>query len=245
LSWVNNVAFSASDPSAYAFLRLFNSAPRPAILTSMLKRIVFAFGVLGCVADISALAAGQEQREYLSKRLILSHVRIIDVAAGRIHPDMTIIIAGDRIEAVGASGKVSTPRNALLVDATGKFLIPGLWDAHYHLAHEFSANWAREVSLPLLIANGITGIRDMGSDFELIKTLRKEIASGMAGPHIVAAGRQLTGTSRDTVQFLASNNADAARHSVIYLKQSGADFIKVQSMVPRDAYFAIADEAKR
>lgn len=134
----------------------------------------------------------------------------------------------------------------MAVDAKGKFLIPGLWDAHYHLAHEFSANWAREVSLPLLIANGVTGIRDMGGDFELIKAIRKEIAAGtIPGPRIIAAGPQLTGTSKDSVQFLSSNNADAARRSVIYLKQAGADFIKVQSLVPRDLYFAIADETKR
>ena len=132
------------------------------------------------------------------------------------------------------------------MDAKGKFLIPGLWDAHYHVAHEYSANWAREVSLPLLVANGVTGIRDMGGDFDLIKSLRKEIAAGtIAGPRIIAAGPQLTGTSKDSAQFLASNNEQAARRSVIYLKQAGGDFIKVQSMVRRDAYFAIADEAKR
>jgi len=211
----------------------------------MLKRIVFVLGVLGCVAGTTVLAVGQERRDSVSKPLILSHVTIIDVAAGRANPEMTVIIAGDRIEAVGASAKVSTPGNAVFMDAKGKFLIPGLWDAHYHIAHGYSANWAREVSLPLLVANGVTGIRDIGGDFDLIKTLKKEIAAGTAGPRIIAAGPQLTGASKDSVQFLASNDADAARHSVIYLKQSGAGFIKVQSMVPRDAYFAIADEAKR
>src|SRR5277367_4741201 len=159
---------------------------------------------------------------------------------------MTVIIAGDRIEAVGSFAAVPIPSNSRIVDATGKFLIPGLWDAHYHLAHEFSANWAREISLPLLVANGVTGIRDMGGDFELIKALKMEIAAGsIPGPHIIAAGPQLTGTSKDSVQFLASNNPEAGRRSVIYLKQAGTDFVKVQSLVPRDAYFAIADEAKR
>jgi len=159
---------------------------------------------------------------------------------------MTVIIVGDRIEAVGPSGGVPTTDNALVVDGKGKFLIPGLWDAHYHLAEEFSANWAGEVSLPLSVANGITGVRDMGSDFELIQALRKEIAVGNASwpPH-PRSGPQLTGTSENSVQFLASNNADNARRSVFYFKQAGADFIKVQSLVPRDAYFAIADEAKR
>jgi imidazolonepropionase-like amidohydrolase len=212
----------------------------------MLKRIACILGVLGGVVGTIGSAMGQEHGPPQSKPLVLSHVGVIDVAAGRVRPEMTVIIATDRIAAVGPSGSVSTPGNALVVDATGKFLIPGLWDAHYHLAQEFSANWAREVSLPLLVANGITGVRDMGGDFELIKALRKDIAAGtLPGPHIIAAGPQLAGTSKDSVQFLASNNADAARRSVIYLKQAGADFVKVQSPVPRDAYFAIADEAKR
>jgi imidazolonepropionase-like amidohydrolase len=212
----------------------------------MLKTIASVLGVLGCVVGTSALAVGQEQPRLSSKALVLSRVTVIDVTAGRVKPEMTIVIVGGRIEAVGPSSSVPTPNNALVVDVRGKFLIPGLWDAHYHLAQEFSANWARDVSLPLLVANGITGVRDMGGDFELIKALRKEIAAGtVPGPRINAAGPQLTGASKDSIQFLASNNADAARRSVIHLKQAGADFIKVQSMVPRAAYFAIADEAKR
>jgi len=224
----------------------FISAFGRPIVASMFKRIASVLGVLGCVIGTIDLAIVQEQRSLPSKPLVLSHVTVIDVAAGRVKPGMTVIITGDRIEAVGPSGSVPTPGNALVVDATGKFLIPGLWDAHYHLAHEFSANWAREVSLPLLVANGITGVRDMGGDFELIKALRKEIAAGtLPGPRIIAAGPQLTGTSENSVQFAASNNAEAARRSVISLKQAGVDFIKVQSLVPRDAYFAIADETKR
>jgi imidazolonepropionase-like amidohydrolase len=216
------------------------------MVASMLKTIAFVLGAIGSVVGTLVLVIGQEQPGLPSKALVLSRVTVIDVAGGSVKPEMTVIIAGDRIEAVGPFSTVRTPGNALVVDARGKFLIPGLWDPHYHLAHEYSANWARDVSLPLLVANGVTGVRDMGGDFELIKALRKEIAAGiLPGPRIVAAGPQLTGTSKDSVQFLASNNADAARRSGIYLKQAGADFIKVQSMVPRDAYFAIADEAKR
>jgi imidazolonepropionase-like amidohydrolase len=178
--------------------------------------------------------------------LVLTHVAVIDVAGGKAQPDRTVVILDGHIREIGESANIAVPRDSQVVDATGKFLIPGLWDMHVHLAHIHSANWAREVSLPLLIANGITGVRDMGGDFDLIKALRKEIAAGaLPGPRIIAAGPQLLGFSKDSVQFLASNNADAARRSVIYLKQAGADFIKVQSPVPRDAYFAIADEARR
>jgi hypothetical protein len=94
---------------------------------------------------------------------------------------------------------------------------------------------AREVSLALLVANGVTGVRDMGGDFELIKALRKEIAGGsLPGPHIITAGLQFTGASKDCAQQLASNSEEAGRRSVISLKQAGVDLIKVLPFVPPD-----------
>ena len=208
----------------------------------MSRLVFFTLAVFLLVSSATA------QQNSVAKQtpLLITHVAVIDVAKGQAQPDRTVVILGGYITEIGESSKIPLPADSQVVDATGKFLIPGLWDAHYHIAHEYSANWARQVSLPLLIANGVTGIRDMGGDFELIKSLRNEIAAGgIPGPHIIAAGPQLIGTSKDSVQFLASNNADAARRSVIHLKQAGADFVKVQSPVPRDAYFAIADEAKR
>ena len=97
----------------------------------MLRTIAFVLGALGCVVGTLVLAVGQEQPGLPSKALVLSRVTVIDVAAGRVKPEMTVIIAGDRIVAVGLSSRVPTPGNALAVDASGKFLIPGLWDAHY------------------------------------------------------------------------------------------------------------------
>jgi imidazolonepropionase-like amidohydrolase len=209
-----------------------------------LVRRIFVF-TLAFFLLVSSLTT-QQNSAAKQGPLVLTHVAVIDVARGQAQPDRTVVVLGGYITEIGESLKIAVPKDSQVVDATGKFLIPGLWDAHYHLAHEYSAKWAREVSLPLLVANGITGVRDMGGDFELIKALRKEIAAGMLpGPRIIAAGPQLTGTSENSVQFAASNNAEAARRSVIHLKQAGADFVKVQSPVPRDAYFAIADEAKR
>ena len=124
----------------------------------MLKRVSSILGGLGCVAGTILLAIGREQPSSPPKQLVLSHVTVIDVAAGRVKPEMTVIIAGDRIEAVGPSGSPPTSRNALVVDAKGKFLIPGLWDAHVHLANDNVPSLGRNISLPLLVANGITGV---------------------------------------------------------------------------------------
>jgi imidazolonepropionase-like amidohydrolase len=108
------------------------------------------------------------------------------------------VISGGYITEIGESLKIAVPKDSQVVDATGKFLIPGLWDAHVHLANLNVPGWGPSFSLPLLVANGVTGVRDMGGKFEVIKALRKQIADGaLPGPHIIAAGPQLGGASKD------------------------------------------------
>ena len=89
--------------------------------------------------------------------LVLKGVTVIDMAGGVPRPGMTVVIRDGRIEAV--SSQASVPRRAQVVDARGKFLIPGLWDLHVHL-------WHAERQMPLFLANGVTGVRDMGGDFQ-------------------------------------------------------------------------------
>jgi len=181
--------------------------------------------------------------------LVLTHVTVIDVVRGQAQPDRTVVILGGHITNIDESAKIAVPRDSQVVDATGKFLIPGLWDAHVHLANFNVLDWGPSLSLPLLVANGVTGVRDMGGKFEVIKALRKQIADGaLVGPHIIAAGPQLGGASKDQEipdRWLTSNTAETGQQSVITLKQAGVDFIKIQSLVPRDAYFAIVAESKR
>ena len=74
-----------------------------------------------------------------------------------------------------------------VIDARGKFLIPGLWDMHVHIAGiSADPEWSKEVVLPLLTAMGVTGVRDMGGDLGVLQEWRREIESGkLIGPHIV------------------------------------------------------------
>lgn len=203
--------------------------------------------VFGCMLAFVLLASSivaQQNSAAIQRPLVLTHVTVIDVAAGGLKPEMTVVIEGDRIKEMGLSGKIPTPRNGTIVDATGKFLIPGLWDAHYHI---FSAKWANEVSLQLLIANGVTGIRDMGSYLDFIKPLQKEISAGMIpGPRIIVGiSAEYAHASKDDARIVPLHGAESLRNAVIYLKQSGVDFIKIFSLYSRDEYFAIVDEAKR
>ena len=184
-----------------------------------------------------------------SKTLAITHVTVIDVAAKDtkrvLKRDQTVVITGNRIAAFGETKRVKLPAGAQVIDATGKFLIPGLWDMHVHTLSKDM--W--ETFFPLFIANGVTGVRDMGTStpLEQVKQIRREIADGARiGPRIVAAGRIVDGPKPiiPPVSTGVANEAEA-RQIVRLLKQQGADFIKVYSLLPREAYFAVADEAKK
>jgi len=150
---------------------------------------------------------------------------------------MTVVIIGGRIAEIGNSEQVRTPKNLETVNAAGKFLIPGLWDMHVH--------WYDKDYLPLFIANGVTGVRQMFGAPEHYRW-RKEIEAGrLLGPHMLIASPIVDGPKPVWPGSIAVSNASEGRQAVIEIKQSGADFVKVYSLLSRDAYFAIADEAKK
>src|ERR1700676_1678315 len=122
--------------------------------------------------------------------LALMHVTVIDPSGRPAQADQTVIVSDGRVTAIGASGTLRVPKGARVIDARGKFLIPGLWDMHVHIAG-ISADpaWSKEVILPELIAYGITGVRDMGGDLDALLAWKREIAAGvLIGAHIVAGG---------------------------------------------------------
>jgi predicted amidohydrolase YtcJ len=89
--------------------------------------------------------------------LALTHVTVIDTAGGPSQTDMTVVVADGRIRDLGKADRVPVPDSARVVDGTGKFLIPGLWDMHVHIASP--------AYLPLFVANGVTGVREMHAFF--------------------------------------------------------------------------------
>src|SRR5688572_16663114 len=113
------------------------------------------------------------------------HVTVIDMTGNSAHSNMTVLIVGNRIQAIGKDGKVRVPKGAQVIDAKDKFMIPGLWDMHVHGLWP----WRIETYFPLFVANGITGVRDMYGDFNLVEQCRKQIAAGaLIGPRIIASG---------------------------------------------------------
>ena len=179
-----------------------------------------------------------------AQHLTIVHAKIIDVATGAIQPDMTVVIAGPRIVRVGPSARTN-PGAGRVVDARGQYLIPGLWDMHTHVYFDGTADAGTDLILPLLLANGITGIRDMGSQLDSVLRARAAVAAHRRlGPRLVVSGPMLDGPKSPYQAAMPVATAEDGRRAVDRLKARGVDFIKVQSYVPRAAYFAVAAEAK-
>jgi len=186
------------------------------------------------------------QKPATADLLILNNVTVVDVRTGRLQPDQTVVLERNHIYSIGPSKSAKYPRNADTVNCKGGYLIPGLWDMHVHLAFGDWFPEAKDISLPLFIANGVTSVRDMGSDLEVVQNWRNEIEAGrMIGPRILTSGPMLDGPKPRFPSSLAIATPEDARRAVDRLKERGADFIKLQSLIPRDAVLAIADEAKK
>jgi imidazolonepropionase-like amidohydrolase len=186
------------------------------------------------------------QKPTAADLLVLNNVTVVDVRAGALQPEQTVVLERNHIFSVGPGKSAKYPRNAPSVNCRGLFLIPGLWDMHVHLVF---GDWfpdAQEISLPLFIANGVTGVRDMGSELDIVQNWRNEIEAGrLVGPRIFTSGPMLDGPKPRFPSSLAIATPEDAHHAVADLKRRGSDFIKLQSLIPRDAVFAIAEEAKK
>jgi imidazolonepropionase-like amidohydrolase len=172
--------------------------------------------------------------------IALIHIAIIDVRAGSIQSDMTVFIAGDRISAVRPSGKeILSTKDIKVIDGRGKFLLPGLWDMHAHTDGDSRV-------LHLLLAYGVTGIRDMGGDVAKLIDARRRIASGhLVGPRLVFAGPMLEGPPSQADDWTwIIHSPEEARNAVNRLVELRVDFIKVHDGLARESYFAIAAASK-
>jgi imidazolonepropionase-like amidohydrolase len=200
-----------------------------AVKFRMRKRLLFLF--LLCSLSASAQK---------NNTLVIAHVTVIDCTGAAAKPNSTVVVRGGLISAVGPRETVTVPTGARVVEAKGKFLIPGLWDMHGHLTD------ATEEAFPLLIMNGVTGVRDMGGDLAQIDRWRSEIDSGMrVGPHILRAGPFVDGPKEGVSNRLTVRTPKEARLVVRDLKAKNVDFIKVHNALPPEAFFALMDEARK
>ena len=195
----------------------------------MIPQPVFA----RCLILVLLLARGAA-----AEAVVLRHVTIVD--RGTRRADATLVVDQGKIASIGAAD-AEAPRGARVVDCAGQFVIPGLWDMHVHLS------FAGEPALLDLVAAGVTGVRDMGGDVWQLDGWRREIAEGVRiGPTIVQAGPLLDGPKPGLPHRITVASAEDGRQAVAVLKRGlHVDFVKVHNGLARDAFFAVAAEAKK
>src|SRR5256714_7268088 len=178
--------------------------------------------------------------------LVLNNVTVVDVRTGMLQPEQTVVLQHHHIASLEPSKSAKYRGNAPLVNCRGLFLIPGLWDMHVHLVVGDWFPGAQGISLPLFVANGVTGVRDMGSELDIVQGWRNEIEAGrLIGPRIYTSGPMLDGPKPRFPSSVAIATPEDAHRAVADLKRRGADFIKLQSLIPRDAAFSIAGEGQK
>ncbi len=171
-----------------------------------------------------------------SQPLVFNNVTVIDMTGGQPQPNMTVVVVGNRITALGKTGKVRVPKDAQTIDATGKYLIPGFWDMHVHLQ--------KTTPFPLFIANGVLGVRHMGGNLKQVYEWRESVRQGkLLAPRIISCGAVADGAD-DGDWSVETLTAEQGRRAVTINKKQGADFIKVYNP-SREAYFALVAEAKK
>jgi len=169
-----------------------------------------------------------------AQSILFEHATVIDATGAPPRADVSVAIADGRIVSIGKN--IPPAPGTRVIDATGKFLIPGLWDMHVHLDAQGNA-------LGAFVANGITGVREMYSGIP-IATLAAWRARP-ENPRIVVPGfldGPLAGQSQ--ADGFRVETGPQARLAVALLADRGADFLKVYNSLPRDAYFEIAQRSK-
>ncbi|MBV9303182.1 MAG: amidohydrolase family protein [Acidobacteriaceae bacterium] len=174
--------------------------------------------------------------------LFIRDVTIIDCDGHAPAFGMSVLISGEWIAAIAPATQMKAPANAQTIDGRNKYLIPGLWNMHVHLG----AYPDGKAALPKFLAEGITGVRDMGSPLDDILRLRWETRTGtILGPRMVVAGPIIQGPLPFQMPvFISVKDITAARDTVNMLQRRGVDFIKVQDAIPEDIYQAVATQAR-
>lgn len=176
--------------------------------------------------------------------VVIRDVTLVDVVAGTLRPHMTVVVVGTRITDVGPATGIRAPRGARVIEGSGRFLIPGLWDMH---SHSLWSAEAMQSFLPRYVAHGVTGIRDMGGRMSFLAAYRDSLRRGdPPWPRVIAAGEVIDGPEPVQADIsIAVSDAASATAAVDSLARGGADFIKVYTMLPREAYDAVLVAARR
>jgi len=185
------------------------------------------------MAELAQLGANLPGRR--TGAIALVGAMLVDGTGQPAVPDAAVVINQGKVVAVGPRSKVQIPKNATVIDATGKTILPGLWDMH---AHFEQVEWG-----PIYLAAGATTVRDVGNELEFITAVRDAIRDGKGlGPRIVMAG-VVDGDGPAALGVERVNNTDQAKHWVDRYHQASFQQMKIYSSMKQPNVAAVCVEA--
>jgi imidazolonepropionase-like amidohydrolase len=184
--------------------------------------------------------AGISRTQTAPTVLVLRGGTLVDVASGKEIPDSTIVIRGERIEQIGTAASTAIPEGAQIMEARGKWIVPGLIDSHAHSGDN------ENTLLGLYLANGVTTIRNPGGNITLLRLTREQLIRGeLVGPRLFFSGPMLDGMPPVwPAGSLLVDTPDRARSAVNFLADQGVDFVKVYNNVREPELKVIVETAK-
>lgn len=205
-----------------------------------MKRTLLKATLLPLAASLLAACTSVSLREQaplaVTQGTVIRDVTVVDTRTGALSPHMLVRLEGDRIAGIEPDRPVAASGSARVVNASGRYLVPGFLDMH---SHGLGDPNAAPQNLALMLANGITGFREMAGSADIIaraRQLNADVAAGrVAAPQALAVPGEL---------FINATSPDAAIAEVRRQKAMGAEFIKLIS-ANRDTSLAILSEAHR
>jgi hypothetical protein len=176
---------------------------------------------------------------FAQSSVTIRHVNIVDTRTGAIHQNQLVIIRDNKIDEISLDSNKSVIQVGNMIDGRNKYLIPGLWDMHTHMAVMNEA-FKKDFAIPLLLANGVTGIRIMwGCDIDL--RLRDSVNKNLlVAPRMIVGTPLLEGPGSIFSFSYVIPDASKVPHVVDSFHKAGYDFMKVYSFMRSDIYFPFA-----
>lgn len=178
--------------------------------------------------------------------LVITHAQVVDVKNGTVLPDRTVAIRNDTIIQIieGSAGHFKAART---LDASGQYLIPGLWDMHVHFRGGDTLIEENKKLIPLYLAHGITTIRDAGGDITpAVMQWKNAIVEGkMDGPYIYTSGPKLDGPGGTWAGSIGIERVDQVSAALDSLEKIGVDYVKIyDSRISAEVFLEIIRQAE-
>jgi len=201
--------------------------------------MVRQFHLAAAAAAVAVAAVATVLVGSASGDTLIRNVGVVDVTAGTLVADRDVLIRATTIERIDHAGTIGAPDGARVIDGTGLFLMPGLFDAHVHITAGFGS------FEPQLLAHGVTAVRDTGAATPVIVNMRARARSGeLLAPELFVTGAIIDGSPPVWPFSEVCETAEDGRAAVNRLADLGVDQIKVYTRLPEEAWRAVIEQAR-